>query len=148
MSVQKSPHTQSQQNTHFAQTDLDENIPEQRLGTGADADHYRNHDGAQTGSARSPRHTPQSARPHKVEQQSAAWEGSLRSRFFDDPDKQGISSNSSRVERAGQEKVVSARPDSRAGVNHSDKKRQKETEINRANSTEKRGERLWDPEVS
>jgi hypothetical protein len=122
MALQKSPHTQSQQNTHFAQTDQDESIPEQRLGTGADAAIYENRDGAQTGGERSPRHTPGSARPHNVEPESAAWEGSLRSRVFDDADKQGISSRSSRAERPGQEKVVKARPDSRAGVNHSSKK--------------------------
>lgn len=122
MAKQKSPHTQSQQNTHYAQTDQDPNIPEQRLGTGADAAMFENRAGAQTGGARSPKHTPGSSRPHNVEQPSAAWEGSLRSRVFDDDNKQGISSNSSRVERDGQEKVVKARPDARAGVNHSSRK--------------------------
>ncbi len=122
MAVQKSPHTQSQQNTHFAQTDLDANVPEQRLGTGRDAQTYENYEGAQMGAQRSPRRMPASAHPLNVEPQSAAFEGSLRSRIFDDADKQGISSRSSRAERPGQRKVVSARTDARAGVNHAARK--------------------------
>lgn len=122
MAVQKSPHTQSQQNTHFAQTDLDANLPEQRLGAGHDARTYENYEGAQMGGQRSPRRMPASAHPHNVEPQSAAFEGSLRSRVFDDPAKQGISSRSSRAERPGQQRVVRARTDARAGVNHAAKK--------------------------
>lgn len=37
MAVQKSPHTQSQENTHFAQTDVNPDELEQTVGTGEDA---------------------------------------------------------------------------------------------------------------
>jgi hypothetical protein len=121
MAVQKSPHTQSQQNTHFAQTDVSPDELEQTVGTGNDSASYENRDGAQTGGTRSPKHTPGSSRPHNVEPQAAAHEGTLTSRVFDDANKQGISHNPSSKEAEGQRKVVGNRDDSQAGVNHSGK---------------------------
>lgn len=121
MAVQKSPHTQSQQNTHFAQTDVNPDELEQTLGAGNAAAAYENRDGAQTGGTRSPKDSPGSARPHNVEPQAAAHEGTLASRVSDDPGKQGISHNSSSKEADGQRKVVGHRDDSQAGVNHSGK---------------------------
>jgi phage protein D len=121
MAVQKSPHTQSQQNTHFAQTDVNPDELEQTVGTGEDAATYENRNGAQTGGTRSPRHSPGSRAPHKVEPAAAAYEGTLTSRVFDDANKQGISNNASSKEAEGQRKVVSQRDDSQAGVNHSGK---------------------------
>jgi hypothetical protein len=121
MAVPKSPHTQSQQNTHFAQTDVSPDELEQTVGTGEDAATYENRAGAQTGGTRSPKHTPASAKPHNVEPEAVAHEGTLTSRVFDDPDKQGISNSSSQKEAGGQRKVVSQRDDAQAGVNHSSK---------------------------
>jgi hypothetical protein len=121
MTVQKSPHTQSQQNTHFAQTDVNPHDMEQTVGTGGDAATYENRDGAQTGATRSPKHSPNSGSPHNVEPEAVAHEGELASRVFDDADKQGISNNASSKEAPRQQKVVSQREDSQAGVNHSGK---------------------------
>lgn len=121
MAVQKSPHTQSQQNTHFAQTDVSPDELEQTVGAENDAAAYENRDGAQTGGTRSSKHSPRSAQPHNVEPQAAAHEGSLTSRVSDDPSKQGISHNSSSKEAEGQRKVVGNRDDSQAGINHSGK---------------------------
>lgn len=121
MAMQKSPHTQSQQNTHFAQTDVSPDELEQTVGTGNDSATYENRDGAQTGGTRSPKHTPGSNRPRNVEPQPAAHEGTLTSRVSDDPNKQGISHNSSSKEAKGQRKVVGNRNDSQAGVNDSGK---------------------------
>jgi hypothetical protein len=119
MAVQKSPHTQSQQNTHFAQTDVNPDDMEQTVGTGDDAASYENRDGAQTGGTRSPKHSPNSGSPQNVEPEAVAHEGTLTSRVFDDADKQGISNNASSKEAPGQQKVTSQREDSQAGVNHS-----------------------------
>ena len=119
MANPKSPHTQSQQNTHFAQTDVSRDELEQTVATGDDAASYENRDGAQTGGTRSPKHSPASGSPHNTEPAAAAHEGSLTSRVVDDPGKQGISNNSSAREAEGQRKVVSRREDSQAGENHS-----------------------------
>ena len=121
MAIQKSPHTQSQQNTNFAQTDVNPDEMPQTVGTGDDAATYENRDGAQMGGTRSPRHSPNSSAPHKTQPAAAAYEGTLTSRVFDDPAKQGISNNSSAKEAEGQRKVVGQREDSQAGVNHSGK---------------------------
>lgn len=121
MAIPKSPHTQSQQNTHFAQTDVNPDETPQSVGRGEDADSYENRDGAQTGAGRSPRHTPTSARPHKTEPQEAAFEGSLTSRVSRDVSRQGISNRAAADEAKGQEKVVDARDDAQAGVNRSGK---------------------------
>lgn len=77
--------------------------------------------GQQSGGTRSPWHLWSGGRLHKVEPAEAAYEGSVRSRVSDDASKQGISSNSSAKESEGQRKVVSARPDATAGLNHSSK---------------------------
>jgi hypothetical protein len=121
MAVQKSPHTQSQQNTYFAETDVNSDELEQTGGSGEDAASYENSDGAQTGGTRSFKRSPGSNARHNVVPALAAYEGTLTSRVFDDADKQGISNNASSKEAEGQRKVVSQRDDSQAGVNHSGK---------------------------
>jgi hypothetical protein len=63
-----SPHTNSQQNTNFAQTDVNPDDMPQTVGTGADAEMYANHDGAQMGGTRSPKHTPGSANSPNVQE--------------------------------------------------------------------------------
>jgi hypothetical protein len=118
MAKQKSPHTQTQQDTHFAQTDVNPDELEQNLERGEE---YENRDGAQTGGKRSPKTMPASAHPHNTEDQAVAYEGSLASRTFDDDSKQGVTTNASSKEAEGQRKVVGQREDSQAGVNHSNK---------------------------
>jgi hypothetical protein len=112
MAKQKSPHTQTQQDTHFAQTDVNPDELEQNTGH---ASEYENMDEAQTGGKRSPKTMPASAHPHNTE------EGTLASRTFDDDNKQGVTTNASSKEAVRQRKVVSKREDSQAGVNHSGK---------------------------
>ena len=121
MAVQKSPHTQTQQGTPFAQTDVNPDDMPQTVGTGADAATYENRDGGQTGSERSPKHTPTGVNPPNTEQQPVAHEGTLSSRVSNDASRQGISNRSAEAERAGQQKVVGAREDAQAGVNQSGK---------------------------
>lgn len=121
MAKPTSPHTQSQQNTNFAQTDVNPDDMPQTVGTGEDAAAYENRDGAQTGGTRSPKDTPRSSNRHNTQPQTVAHEGSLTSRGSHDASSQGISNHSAESEAAGQEKVVSQREDSQAGVNHSGK---------------------------
>src|SRR4051812_20038396 len=121
MAKSTSPHTQSQQNTNFAQTDVNPDDMPQTVGTGDDAATYENRDGAQTGGKRSMKNSPGSGSPHNTEQPPVAYEGGLTSRVFDDDTKQGVTTNSSAKEAEGQRKVVGEREDSQAGVNHSGK---------------------------
>jgi hypothetical protein len=118
MAKQKSPNTETQQDTHFAQTDVNPDELAQSAGGGEE---YENREGAQTGGKRSPRTMPGSAHPHNTEDQSVAYEGSLASRTSDDDNKQGVTTNASSKEAEGQRKVVSEREDAQAGVNHSNK---------------------------
>ena len=118
MAKQKTPHKQTQQDTRFAQTDVSPDELEQNP---RNASEYENRDGAETGGKRSPRTTPSSAHAHNTESQPVAYEGSLDSRTFDDDTRQGVTTNASSKEAAGQRKVVSEREDAQAGVNHSNK---------------------------
>ncbi|HEV2575929.1 MAG TPA: hypothetical protein VGU25_01850 [Acidobacteriaceae bacterium] len=52
MAVQKSPHTNSEQNVSSAAMDLEPNLNPQDVGRGEDAKLYENADGAQTGANR------------------------------------------------------------------------------------------------
>lgn len=121
MALQKTPHTQTQQDTQFDQTDLNPDDMPQTVARGADAAIYDNRDGAQTGSERSPKHKPMGMNPHNTEQPAEAYVGSVKSRTSQDASRQGISNASAKSESAGQEKVVSQREDAQAGLNHSDK---------------------------
>ena len=118
MPISRSPHTQSQQNTSFFQTDVN---PDETAAEAARDQAYDNREGAATGGERSPRHTPDSAGSHKTEPQEAAMEGSLTSRVSRDTSRQGISNRAAADEAGRQEKVVSQREDAQAGVNHSGK---------------------------
>jgi hypothetical protein len=82
-------------------------------------------DNIQAGGSRASRQVRSSGHPHNVEPAEAAFEGSATSRYFDDPSKQGISSKSSQAEFAGQRRVVDARPDAQAGLNHSSRRGEK-----------------------
>ena len=52
MAVQTTPHTQTQQNVNHAATDYEPGLDPRDAGRGADAELYRNNDGAQTGGTR------------------------------------------------------------------------------------------------
>jgi hypothetical protein len=82
-------------------------------------------DSIQAGGSRAPRHSRSSGHTHNVVPAVAAFEGPARSRYFDDPTKQRISSKSSQAELGGQPKVVDARPDAQTGLNHSSRKVEK-----------------------
>jgi hypothetical protein len=118
MAKQNSPHTQTQQDTHFAQTDVNQDELEQNTGN---ASEYEEMDGAQTGGKRSPKTMPQSANQKNTEDRQVAYEGTLASRSFDDDTKQGVTTAPSSKEAEGQRKVVGQREDAQAGVNHSNK---------------------------
>ena len=111
------PHTQTDQDRSFAQADVNPDDLPQTAGINDQA--YDNRDGAETGGTRSPRHSPPSQNPHNTEQEAVAHEGSVTRRVSHDASKQGISNASAAKEAPGQEKVVSQRPDSQAGTNHS-----------------------------
>lgn len=73
----------------------------------------------QMGGTRSLKHVRSSGHPHNTAPANAAFEGGLHSRVSEDRGRQGISSRSSAEESEGQRKVVSTRPDARAGLDHS-----------------------------
>lgn len=52
MAVQTTPHTKTRQNVNPAATDYEPGLDHQNAGRGADAELYRNADGAQTGGTR------------------------------------------------------------------------------------------------
>lgn len=114
MTRQKSPHTQSGQNTRPERTDLETDQgdvdPEDKM--------YENVAGAETGTNRSPRRGQKGARRHRIEPERAAHEGSVSSRVPKKP-AQGVSSRSAEEEGRGQKKVVRDRLDARAGANRS-----------------------------
>ena len=113
MTKQKTPHTQTQQNSNPEQTDLENNQ------TGFEADDaYSRMEGAETGSDKSPRKIDTRAPRHRTEPEAVAHEGAVTSRVSKKP-VQGITSHSAREEGARQAKVVRKRPDARAGTRHS-----------------------------
>jgi hypothetical protein len=118
MPISRTPHTRSQQNTPYTQTDVN---PDESPQEAARDEAYENRAGAETGGKRSPRHTTLGTGRHKTEPQQAAMEGSLTSRGSRDTSRQGISNRAAADEAWRQEKVVSQRDDAQAGVNHSGK---------------------------
>jgi len=116
MTKQKTPHTQTQQDTTPEQTDLDND----QRGFEAEAGDqiYENMEGAETGQERAPRKVQSDASHHRTEPEQAAHEGSVHTRTPKRPS-QGITAHSAEEESARQEKVVNARPDAQAGVNRS-----------------------------
>ncbi|HZP07690.1 MAG TPA: hypothetical protein VFB43_22525 [Terracidiphilus sp.] len=114
----------TRENARFAHADSDPQRKERGSAASRDGQAPVSHDGAQSGGARAPKHvrTGAGGHPYNVEPPPAAYEGSLTTRTFDDSSRQGISSKSSKAEYAGQEKVVSARPDARAGLNHGNRR--------------------------
>ena len=115
MTKQKSPHTQSEQNTTPDQTDLE--TPQSDLGNEAEERTYEHMQGAETGANRSPRRLPRNAQQHNTQPETVAHEGSVKTRTPKRP-AQGITERPEE-ETERQRKVVNDRPDAQAGVNHS-----------------------------
>ena len=121
MTKQKSPHTNSQQNMKPEQSDLEPDEQEYETDSPEDQALYQRADGAETGTNRSPREIATRSVEHRTEPEKEAHEGSVTTRTPKRPG-QGITSRSLEEESERQEKVVSIRPDARAGVNRSRKK--------------------------
>jgi hypothetical protein len=119
MAIQKSPHTQSEQNVSFEQTDLDPDL-ERKLAEGDESQLPQT--GGQMGGTRSPRHAPRPGPEHITEPEAVARVGSLRTRTPGEAKKQGISSQSSKEENGRQKRVVKARDEAKAGVKHGGKR--------------------------
>ena len=115
MTKQKSPHTQSEQNTVSEQTDLE--TAQSDLGNEAEERAYEHMEGAESGTNRSPRRLPRSAQQHNTQPETVAHEGSVETRTPKRP-VQGITERPDE-EAERQRKVVNDRPDAQAGVNHS-----------------------------
>jgi hypothetical protein len=113
MAEQKTPHTQTEQNTTPEQTDLENN----QDGFAADGN-YEPMESAETGASKARRKIDTRAPRHRTEPEQMAHEGSVHTRTPKKP-AQGITSHSAEEESARQEEVVNARPDAQAGVNHS-----------------------------
>lgn len=116
MAIQSTPHTESQQNSNPAQSDLEPNLETADAGRGADAETYENRDGAQTGANRSFHANVSQGPKHIAEPATAAEYGTMSTRT-PKSDSQGITNHSASEESARQEKVVRDRPDAQAGVN-------------------------------
>ncbi|MBV8053202.1 MAG: hypothetical protein JOZ80_18585 [Acidobacteriaceae bacterium] len=118
MTKQKSPHTQTEQDTKPEQTDLEAGEEEYEADSAVDQQIYRQADGAETGEDRAPRKIETRNVRHRVEPEVTAHEGSTHTRSPRRPS-QGITSHSANEESTRQEKVVNERPDAQAGVNRS-----------------------------
>jgi hypothetical protein len=116
MTEQKTPHKQTEQNTVPEQTDLDND--QRGFEAEAHEEIYENMENAQTGVDRSPRKLQTDGPQRRTEPEQVAHEGSVHTRTPKRPS-QGITAHSAEEESARQEKVVNARPDAQAGVNHS-----------------------------
>lgn len=119
MSIQKSPHTQTQQNTVPEQTDLEADEQEYEADSPAEQTLYEHMEGAETGAGRNPRDVEARSSIHnRTEPEVQAHEGAVSTRTPKRP-VQGITSHSATEESERQEKVVNHRPDAQAGVNRS-----------------------------
>lgn len=116
MSIQKTPHTQTQQDTTPEQTDLENNQLD--FEDEAHEGIYEHMEGAETGDNRAPREVQTNATSHNTQPEKVAHEGSVDTRTPKRP-VQGITSHSAQEESERQQKVVNDRPDAQAGVNHS-----------------------------
>lgn len=114
MTEQKTPHTQTQQNTKPEQSDFEPDQTDPNTEDGI----YAHMEGAETGSDRAPRKLQTDAPGHNTEPETSAHEGSVTTRTPKRP-VQGITSHSAQEESERQEKVVNDRPDASAGVNRS-----------------------------
>lgn len=117
MTKQKSPHTQTQQDTTPEQTDLEANEQPYEADSPAEEELYSRMEGAETGENRSSREIQTRSERHRTEPEVEAHEGSVSTRT-PHAQSQGITSHSAKEESERQEKVVKDRPDAEAGVRH------------------------------
>ncbi len=80
MTKQKSPHTQSQQNTRPEQTDLEPDEREFETDTESEQHLYSNMEGAETGDTRSPRKVPGGHTKRALAPETVAHEGPVSTR--------------------------------------------------------------------
>jgi len=120
MAVQKTPHTNTQQNTKPEQSDLENNEQEYETDSPGDQALYQQAEGAETGMNRSPREVEVRAERHKTEPEKEAHEGRVSTRT-PKRSSQGVTARTAEEESERQEKVVKDRPDAQAGVNRSKK---------------------------
>src|SRR5215469_13744186 len=104
MAVQKTPHTNSEQNVNSAAMDLEPNQSPHEVGRGEDAKIYENADGAQTGGTRA-----FNANAHRDNQPKSIDEGTrmefeMRGRA-QKSDMPGITTHSAAEEQERQQKV-------------------------------------------
>ena len=78
MAKQKSPHTQSEQNTIPEQTDLE--TAQNDVNDEAGEKIYEHMEGAETGTDRSPRRLSRSAQQHNTQPENVAREGTVNTR--------------------------------------------------------------------
>jgi hypothetical protein len=116
MTMQKSPHTQSQQDTVPEQTDLDND--QREFEAEAHEETYSEMEGAETGGNRAARKVQTGSPRHRTEPEQVAHEGSVTTRTPKKP-AQGVTPHSSEEESVRQNKVVNERRDAQAGVKHS-----------------------------
>jgi hypothetical protein len=109
MAVQKTPHTNSEQNSNSAAMDLEPNQSPQDVGRGDDAKTYENADGAQTGGTRA-----FNANAHRDNQPKSIDEGSrleLETRgHAQNADQPGITTHNAGEEQQRQQKVERNQP--------------------------------------
>ncbi|HVI77313.1 MAG TPA: hypothetical protein VM715_03975 [Candidatus Acidoferrum sp.] len=118
MAIQKTPHTQTQQNVDPEQSDFEAGQTPEESTSEAEQHMYDHMEGAETGTNRAPREVQTRSKSHDTKPQPVAYEGSLSTRTPDDP-RQGITSHSAEEESSRQKKVVKDRSDAQAGVNRS-----------------------------
>lgn len=105
MAVQKTPHTNSEQNVNSAAMDLEPNLNPQDVGRGEDAALYKNADGAQTGGTRAFHANDRRDNQPKSIDEGSATIASRTSRLPHD-DQQGVTNRASSEERERQAKVL------------------------------------------
>jgi hypothetical protein len=117
MTKQKSPHTQTQQDTIPEQTDLEATEQPYEADSPSEEKLYSQMEGAETGENRSRREIQTRSERHRTEPEVEAHEGSVSTRTPKGR-VQGITSHTASEESGRQEKVVKDRPDANAGVKH------------------------------
>ena len=117
MAGESTPHTTSNQNQSFSDSDLEPGVTEHTVARGDDAALYENSEGAQTGTNRQEERYPsEGSSRHGAPETDTVLEGSVKTRT-PHGEGQGITNRSVDEESAGQEKVVAERPDALSGVN-------------------------------
>jgi hypothetical protein len=109
MAVQKTPHTNSEQNVNSAAMDLEPNQSPQDIGRGDDAKMYEKADGAQTGGTRAFNANAQRDNQPKSIDEGTRLELETRGRA-QKSDKPGITTHNAGEEQERQQKVERNQP--------------------------------------